>query len=62
MFYPHDWDLALYGILLMHCVHFKQPVNVLYFGMGFGGIPYFMKMDSLHVKQLMFHPLDWEWV
>jgi hypothetical protein len=30
--------------------------------MGFGGIPYFIKMDSLHVKQLMFHPLDWEWV
>jgi hypothetical protein len=19
-------------------------------------------MDSLHVEQLMFHPLDWEWV
>jgi hypothetical protein len=19
-------------------------------------------MDSLHVKRLMFHPLDWEWV
>jgi hypothetical protein len=31
--------------------------------MGFGGIPYFIKkMDVLHVKQLMFHPLDWEWV
>jgi hypothetical protein len=30
--------------------------------MGFGGIPYFIKMDSLHAKQLMFHPLDWEWV
>jgi hypothetical protein len=30
--------------------------------MGFGDIPYFRKMDSLHVKQLMFHPLDWEWV
>jgi hypothetical protein len=30
--------------------------------MGFGGIPYFIKMDSLHVKQLMFHPLNWEWV
>jgi hypothetical protein len=30
--------------------------------MGFGGIPYFIKMDSLHVKQLMLHPLDWEWV
>jgi hypothetical protein len=36
--------------------------NVLYVGMGFGGIPYFKKMDSLHVEQLMFHPLDWEWV
>ena len=45
----------------MHSVHFKQP-NVLYFGMGFGGIPYFIKMDSLHVMQLMFHPLNWEWV
>jgi hypothetical protein len=30
--------------------------------MGFGGIPYFIKMDSSHVKRLMFHPLDWEWV
>jgi hypothetical protein len=39
-----------------------SAVNVLYFGMGFGGIPYFIKMDSLHVKQLLFHPLDWEWV
>jgi hypothetical protein len=28
--------------------------------MGFGGIPYLIKMDSLHVKQLMFYPLDWE--
>jgi hypothetical protein len=24
MFYPHDWDLAFYGILQMHSVHFKQ--------------------------------------
>jgi hypothetical protein len=39
-----------------------KAANVLYFGMGFGCIPYFKKMDSLHVKQLMFHPLDWEWV
>jgi hypothetical protein len=30
--------------------------------MGFGGIPYFIKMDGSHVKRLMFHPLDWEWV
>jgi hypothetical protein len=37
-------------------------VNVLHFGMGFGGIPYFKKMDSLHVKQLICHPLNWEWV
>jgi hypothetical protein len=61
MFYPHDWDLALYGILQMHGVHFKQPMFYI-LGMGFGGIPYFIKMDSLHVKQLMLHPLDWEWV
>jgi hypothetical protein len=46
----------------MHGVHFKQAANVLYFGMGFGGIPYLIKMDSSHVKRLMFHPLDWEWV
>jgi hypothetical protein len=26
MFYPHDWDLAFYGILQMHGVHFKQPM------------------------------------
>jgi hypothetical protein len=26
MFYPHDWDLAFYGILQMHSVHFKQPM------------------------------------
>jgi hypothetical protein len=44
---------------LLHC---SFPPNVLYFGMGFGGIPYFIKMDISHVKRLMFHPLDWEWV
>jgi hypothetical protein len=26
MFYPHDWDLAFYGILQMHGVRFKQPM------------------------------------
>jgi hypothetical protein len=23
MFYPRDWDLAFYGILQMHSMHFK---------------------------------------
>jgi hypothetical protein len=40
MFYPRDWDLAFYSILLMYSVHFKQPV--LYIGMGLGVIPYFI--------------------
>jgi hypothetical protein len=26
MFYPHNLDLAFYGILQMHGVHFKQPM------------------------------------
>jgi hypothetical protein len=43
MFYPHDWDLAFYSILQMYgSVHFKQPANVLYIGMGLGVIPHFI--------------------
>jgi hypothetical protein len=26
MFYPRNLDLAFYGILQMHGVHFKQPM------------------------------------
>jgi hypothetical protein len=26
MFYPRNLDLAFYGILQMHSVHFKQPM------------------------------------
>jgi hypothetical protein len=26
MFYPHNLDLAFYGIFQMHSVHFKQPM------------------------------------
>jgi hypothetical protein len=61
MFYPRDWDLAFYGILQMHCVHFTQSMFYILEWGGFGGIPYFIKMDSLHVKQLMCHRLNWEW-
>jgi hypothetical protein len=52
MFYPRNWDMAFYGTLQMHTVHvhFKKPMLYSYFGMGFGCIPYFIKMDSLYVK------------
>jgi hypothetical protein len=40
-----------------------EPINrALDFGRNGARIPYFIKMNSLHVKQLMFYPVDWEWV
>jgi hypothetical protein len=38
MFYPRDWDGILWYFADAQCAF--SAVNVLYFGMGFGGIPY----------------------
>jgi hypothetical protein len=43
MFYPHDWDLAFYGILRMHSVHFTLSSQCFIFWNGFWWYTIFYK-------------------
>jgi hypothetical protein len=52
------WHFMVFCICMV-CILSSQ---CFIFWNGFWWYTIFIKMDSLHVEQLMFHPLNWEWV